>query len=92
MRTIALILLVSFVFTLTVMCAEPQHPLCRIFLFPGLAIVFGIFHVFRTNLVGRAPLVWYLSTALNTLIYSATICLFLGVMQRFSSGRHPAQH
>jgi hypothetical protein len=53
MRTTALILLISFVFTVTVMCAEPRYPLCRIFLFPGLAIVFGIFHVFRASLVGH---------------------------------------
>jgi hypothetical protein len=87
MRTAALILLISFVFTTIVMCAEPRYPFCRIFLFPGLAIVFGIFHAFQASLVGRTPLVWYSSTAFNTLIYSFLIFLFLKIVRHFSSRR-----
>lgn len=87
MRTITIVLVASFMFTMLVMCAEPRYPSCRVFLFPGLAIVLGTFHAFQINRLGRSLIIWNLSTALNTLLYSALILLFLKIGQRFSSHR-----
>ncbi len=83
MRT-AVILLLSFVFTVVAMCAEPRFASCRILLLPGLAIAFGIFRALGVNLAGRATLVWSLATAFNTLIYSGMALLSFWIVRRFS--------
>jgi hypothetical protein len=90
--TTVLTLLVSFVFTVTVMCLEPRHPSCRILLFPGLAIAFGMFRMFAVNVAGRATFVWSLATVFNTLIYSATTLLPLWIVRRFWPRRHSGRH
>jgi hypothetical protein len=88
-RTPLLILPISFSFTIIVMCLEPMfHPL-RILLFPGLAIVLGVFHGFHASLVGRSLLVWNLTAALSTLIYGGLIWLCLIVLRSVSSGSRP---
>jgi hypothetical protein len=81
--------MVSFAFTMTVMCIEPRYPSTRIFLFPGLAIVLGMFHASRADLAGRSLLVWNLTTALNTLVYSAFLYVVFRIFRRFSSGAPP---
>lgn len=92
MRITALVVLLSFLFTVAVMCLEPRYPSCRILLFPGLAIAFGMFRVFGMNLAGRATLVWSLATAFNTVIYSAMTLLPLWILRRFWPRRHFARN
>ena len=90
MRTTALVVLISFVFTMAVMCAEPRYPSCRLFLFPGLAMAFGVFRAVGLNLAGRATLVWSLATVFNTLIYSAMTLFPIWIVRRFWPRGHSA--
>jgi hypothetical protein len=87
MHTTALIVVLSLVFVVALMCAEPRFPSCRIYLFPGLALAFGMFRAFGINVAGRGTSVWALATVVNTLIYSVTTWLSFWMVRRFWPGR-----
>jgi hypothetical protein len=87
MRITALIVLLSFVFVVALMYAEPRHPSCRIYLFPGLALAFGIFRGLGINFAGRGTFVWALATVFNTAIYGVTTWLSFWMVRRFWPGR-----
>ena len=86
-RITALIVLLSFVFVVALMWGEPRHPSCRLYLFPGLIMAFGIFRMVGINVAGRATPVWALATVINTLIYSVTTWLSFWAVRRFWPGR-----
>ena len=87
MRITVLIVLLSFVFVVALMCAEPRFPACRIYLFPGLAIAYGMVRALGMNLAGRATFVWALATVFNTLIYSVMTWVSFWAVRRFWPGR-----
>jgi hypothetical protein len=87
MRITVLIVLLSLVFVVVLMYAEPRHPACRIYLFPGLALAIGMFRALGINFVGRGTSVWAVATVVNTLIYSVTTWLSFWMVRRFWPGR-----
>ena len=90
MRTTALIVLLSLVFVLVLMWAQPRHPYCRLYLFPGLALAFEMFRAVGINVAGRATSVWALAIVINTLIYSVTTWFSFWIVRRFWPGGRPA--
>jgi len=86
-RITALIVLLSLVFVLVLMYAEPRHPACRLYLFPGLALAIGMFRAFGINVAGRGTSVWAVATVINTLIYSVTTWLSYWMVRRFWPNR-----
>jgi hypothetical protein len=87
MRITLLIVLLCLVFVVALMWAEPHHPAVRIYLFPGLAIAFGMVRALGMNLAGRATFVWALATLFNTLLYSAMTLASFWLTRRFWPGR-----
>ena len=75
-RALAIVLIAAVAFAFSVLSVRTMNPsVLGVFSFPGALITFAIFIVLQMDLLQHTQVVWSMTIAFNTLIYSGLIAL-----------------